>query len=216
MTEAASPSTMAAGSSAKYGRFKSLWRLIRYRLLIPLHRTPHPPEYTARGVAVGMLVAMTPTIGIQMFIVAGLWLIITRWFNWQFSLLAGVAYTWTTNAFTMIPVYYLFYVTGQLMLGNWDDINGFEKFTELVNRIANNPDFGFWQALWLWTVELFSGWGVPMFVGSIPWAIFSAWLGYVLTHQYIVRHRRKKAGRAAARRALQHKLHVPQSPAAID
>jgi hypothetical protein len=182
------------------GWWTGLMRLIRLRLVIPLHRTPHPPEYTARGVAIGLLVAMTPTIGIQMFIVAGLWVIVTRLFRWEFSLLAGVAYTWTTNAFTMIPFYYLFYVTGQLILGNWHDINGFDSFTQLVTSISSNPDLGFWQALWLWTVELFTGWGVPMFVGSIPWSLVSAWLGYVLTHSYIVRHRRKKAERAAERR----------------
>jgi uncharacterized protein len=176
-----------------------LQRAARYHLLIPLKRTPHPPEYTARGVAVGMLVAMTPTVGIQMFIIAGLWLVITRLFNWPFSLFAGLAYTWTTNAFTMLPLYYLFYVTGQVMLGHFDDINGFDRFSELVGSIGANPDQGFWQTLWLWSRELFSGWGVPMFVGSIPWAIFSAWAGYVVTYSYITRHRRKRLARMRSR-----------------
>lgn len=177
-----------------------LKRGAKYRLVIPLKRTPHPPEYTARGVAIGMLVAMTPTIGIQMFIIAGLWLVITRLFRWEFSLFAGLAYTWTTNAFTMVPIYYLFYVTGQVMLGRFGDINGFDRFSELVEAISANPALSFWEALWLWTVELFSGWGVPMFVGSIPWAIFSAWAGYWITYRYIVHHRRKRHERMRSRR----------------
>lgn len=188
-----------ARNSRKDGWWNGLKRLVRHRLVIPLKRHPHPPEYTARGVGVGLLVAMTPTIGIQMFIVAGLWLFVTRLLKWEFSLIAGLAYTWTTNVFTMIPIYYLSYVTGQVLLGNWDDINGFDNFSELVNRIANNPDVGFWQALWLWTVELFTGWGVPMFIGSIPWALLSAWLGYMFTHKYIVHHRRVKQERIHAR-----------------
>lgn len=189
-----------ANPGKKYDRLTGMWRLLRHRLVIPLKRNPHPPEYTARGVGIGMLVAMTPTVGLQMFIIAGLWVLITRVFKWEFSLFAGLAYTWTTNAFTMIPIYYLFYVTGQVMMGHFDDINGIDKFAELVNSVSGNPDLGFWESIWLWMSELFTGWGIPMFIGSIPWAVLSAWLGYTVTYKYIVRHRRKRAERMKARR----------------
>ena len=140
---------------------------------------------------------MTPTIGIQMFMIAGTWLFLTKVIKWDFSLLAGLGWTWTSNVFTMIPLYYLFYITGQIMMGNWGDISGFDHFSHLVGQINNNPDLSFWGKISLWMVNLFKGWGVPMFLGSIPWAIFSSWLGYKIAYNYVVRHREKRAQRMA-------------------
>lgn len=139
-----------------------------------------------------MLLAMTPTIGIQMFMIIGTWLFLTKVVKWEFSLLAGLGWTWTSNVFTMIPLYYLFYITGQVMLGNFDDISGFDQFTALVNDI-NDPNLSFIEKTKLWMVNLFEGWGVPMFLGSVPWAIFSSWLGYKIAYNYVVKYREKRA-----------------------
>ena len=179
----------------KHSWHKNLQRGAKYRLVVPLKRSTHPPEYTARGVAVGMLLAMTPTIGIQMFMIAGTWLFVTKFFKWDFSLIAGLGWTWTSNVFTMIPLYYLFYITGQIMLGNINDISGFDQFSELVGNISNNANLSFWEKTSMWMVNLFKGWGVPMFLGSIPWAIFSSWLGYKIAYSYVVKHREKRASR---------------------
>jgi len=176
----------------KHKWHKQLKRGAKFRLVIPLKRSKHPPEFTARGVAVGMLLAMTPTVGIQMFMMLGVWLFSTRVLKWDFSLLASVGWTWSTNVFTMIPLYYLFYVTGQLMLGHYDEISGFESFSRLMESV-NDPSLSFWEGTRIWMTNLFTGWGVPMFVGCIPWAILSSWLGYVLAYRYVVRYREKRA-----------------------
>ncbi len=144
-----------------------------------------------------MLLAMTPTIGIQMFMIAGTWLFLTKVVKWEFSLLAGLGWTWTSNVFTMIPLYYLFYITGQIMLGNFGDISGFGEFSQLVKDISNNGDLTFWEKTSMWMVNLFKGWGVPMFLGSVPWAILSSWLGDKVAYNYVVKHREKRARRMA-------------------
>lgn len=141
-----------------------------------------------------MLLAMTPTIGIQMFMIAGAWLFADKVLKWKFSLLAGVAWTWISNVFTMIPLYYLFYITGQIMLGHFNEISGFDQFANLINGI-NNPDLSFWDKTQQWMVNLFKGWGVPMFIGSIPWAILSSWMGYKIAYNYVVKHRKSRARR---------------------
>jgi hypothetical protein len=88
---------------------RSLWqrmvRLTTYRLLIPIKRARHAPEYGARGVMVGMAWAMTPLVGIQMYLVFMTWLIARRLFRWNFSLIIGLAWTWTTNVITLFPIY---------------------------------------------------------------------------------------------------------------
>jgi len=89
----------------RHGLFERLKRLTRYRLIVPIIRSKHGPEYSARGVLVGMLVAMTPTVGVQMPIVAFLWLLmrIIRT-SWNFSLIIAMAWTWVTKDVTAPPL----------------------------------------------------------------------------------------------------------------
>jgi uncharacterized protein (DUF2062 family) len=104
------------------GFWDRLARLVKFRLVVPLMRSRHTPEYSARGTAIGLAWAFTPTVGIQMPLVLVTWLIARRFPRWDFSLLLGLAWTWTTNVFTALPCYYLFYVTGRTMLGRWDQV----------------------------------------------------------------------------------------------
>ena len=75
----------------KRNLWQNLGRICRYRLVIPILRSPHPPEYKARGVAVGTAWAMTPLVGIQMYLVFMTWLISKKVFKWNFSLPLGLA-----------------------------------------------------------------------------------------------------------------------------
>ena len=180
-------------------------RLLLYRLVMPVLRAKYPPEYTARSVLFGLLVAMTPTVGIQMAIVFLIWLAI-RYIkpDWDFNVVIAMLWTWLTNVFTLAPIYYIFLVTGRIMLGSVDDITGYDAFAaHLKEALAADADMV--ESLWVYTVSLFEIWGVPMFVGSIPWAALSAWLGYRWSLRLINRFRRRRRERAAARRALKEK-----------
>ncbi len=172
---------------------------------MPVLRAKYPPEYTARSVLFGLLVAMTPTVGIQMAIVFLIWLAI-RYIkpDWDFNVVIAMLWTWLTNVFTLAPIYYIFLVTGRIMLGSVDDITGYDAFAaHLKEALAADADMV--ESLWVYTVSLFEIWGVPMFVGSIPWAALSAWLGYRWSLRLINRFRRRRRERAAARRALKEK-----------
>ncbi len=79
---------------------------MRLRLVIPVLRSSATPEYTARGVFVGLLVAMTPTVGIQMAIVAVIWAVVRMVRPaWDFNVVVGMLWTWVTNVFTPPPLY---------------------------------------------------------------------------------------------------------------
>ena len=78
----------------KYSFWQRIKRLLRLKLIIPLLRSPHPPEYKARGVAVGMAWAMTPLVGIQMWLVFMTWVIAKKIFKWGFSMPLALAWTW--------------------------------------------------------------------------------------------------------------------------
>lgn len=182
----------------KTGWMSGLRRLVRLRLVIPVMRAKHPPEYTARGVLVGVAVAMTPTVGVQMPIVAVIWLL-ARLFRpgLSFNPLLAMAWTWVTNVFTLAPFYYLFLVTGELMRGRFGESATYEAFSAHLALVLG-ADVTWYQALWVYLIELFRAWGVPMFLGCVPWAIVSAWVGYRwslrLSHSLVVR-RQKRHGR---------------------
>jgi len=110
------------GDAPKQGRNARSWwdrwvRLCRYKLVIPMKRSPHSPEHGARGVMIGLMWGLTPTVGIQMVFCLLTWVIAKRFFKWDFSLIISLAWTWTTNVITLVPAYYLFFLTGQVMLG---------------------------------------------------------------------------------------------------
>jgi uncharacterized protein (DUF2062 family) len=178
--------------------------MIRYRLHIPIIRSPHPPEHTARGVMIGTIWAFIPLFGIQMAFVVLTWAVATRLLNWNFSLINALAFTWVTNVFTIIPTYYVYYVTGQAMLGHWNDIAGYEAFAALFASTAP-PDAGFFEAIWAWIETLLTYWGLPIVLGSVPWTILLGWLGYRLSLNFIRAYRRRRAERMA-RRAREREL----------
>jgi len=177
-------------------------RLILYRLIMPVLRAKTPPEYTARSVLFGMLVAMTPTVGVQMPIVFLIWLPI-RYLRpqWNFNVVVAMAWTWVTNVFTLGPIYYVFLVTGRLMLGAEGGLTGYDEFAAMLQK-SLDTDAGIVESLWIYTVDLFRIWGVPMFVGSIPWAILASWLSYRWSLRLVNRFRRRRQEKATARRAM--------------
>ncbi len=179
----------------------SLTRLLLEKLIIPLRRSRHPPEYTARGVFIGLFVALTPTVGVQMAVVFGLWVIVRRVYRpWDFNLVVALAWTWVTNVATAPPLYYLYIVTGRMMLGRWGDLQGYHVFTQRLAATVPQ-DSGWLEAAWLYLVNLFQIFGVPMFVGCVPWMILGAWAGYVWSLGLLRGLARARARRAAARAA---------------
>lgn len=174
----------------KHTLLESLKRMVRLKLVVPLLRSPHPPEYKARGVAVGLAWAMTPLVGIQMWAVFMTWLIAKKVFKWSFSLPLGIAWTWVTNVFTMIPCYYIFYVTGQIMRWQVDSISGYSLLSENLKKVFLS-EAGFveqWKEFFIFIAKDF---GISMLIGCIPWAIAGTFFGYYLT----MRFERKRAER---------------------
>ena len=175
-----------------YSIFQNWGRLLKQKLMVPLLRSTHPPEYKAWGVAIGLGWAMTPLVGIQMSLVWLTWFI-ARKLKFHFSLPLGIAYTWVTNVFTMIPVYYLFYITGQLMRGNAQMDSGIKE--EMHQIFLSELPF---LEKWLYFFKaIVKDWGVSMMLGCIPWVIGSMILGYYLTLRYEEMRERRKAKRIA-------------------
>lgn len=191
----------------KTGMWNRLARATRLRLIVPILRSKHPPEYTARGVLVGMAWAMTPLVGIQMYCVFMTWLIARKVFKWDSSLIVGLAWTWVTNVFTMLPAYYVFYLTGQVMLGDWNDISGYKSFVDAY-RGTFAAGLSTWESLGKYAVMIVKDWGLAMAVGCLPWAALGGWIGYRVGLAYARRRAERIAHKRRHRRGGSHSVRL--------
>lgn len=164
------------------------YRAARFQLVIPMLRSKRPPEYIARATALGAALAFSPTTGLHSFLVAGIWGLADRGFKWRFSPIIAFAWTWIANPLTVLPIYYLLYVTGQVMRGRGDDLSGYADFVGLWDTLAAGNG-GFFDDLALGAKIFLEDWGIAMALGSVPWMLGAAAVGYVGSLAFIRRHR---------------------------
>lgn len=176
------------------GLWGRLSRAVRFRLLVPMMRSQHSPEHTARGVMIGLVCACIPSPVGQMGLAFGAWVLARRLFGWDFSLVQGLAWTWTTNVFTAAPCYYMFFLTGQVMLGRWDDLSGYASFVRAFSAVLSD-DTGFLESVYGLARAIFLDWGLAMYIGAVPWAAFLGWLGYRLGLRFVIAYRVARARR---------------------
>jgi len=170
---------------------ESLRRMARYRLVVPLKRSPHPPEHTARAVFVGLFWAFTPLVGIQMPLTFLTWLIAKKVVDRPFNLIVALAWNWVTNVFTMIPTYYVFYLTGQIMLGRWNDLSGYEAFASVWSGILLS-DISFHDRFINVLSEMAHAQGLPLAIGWMPFAFILSPLGYRWSLKLVEAHRKRR------------------------
>lgn len=175
--------------SRSFSLLQQWGRLLKLKLIVPILRLKHPPEYKARGVAIGLAWAMTPLVGIQMWLVLMTWLFLKKVCHWHFSLGLAIAWTWVTNVFTLPPVYYMFYATGQWMRSR--DVGAYQQLKQLISDTFLS-DLGFWEQWVLFFKLLLKDWGLSMAIGCIPWAVFFGFLGYYLTYRFEKKREEKR------------------------
>ena len=164
---------------------------LKARLVSPILDGKHPPEHTARGVAVGLFIALTPTVGVQILIIAAIWAVVRAIKpQWDFNFIVASAWTFVTNVFTAAPIYYLFVQTGRIIMGRWDKLRDYDAYTTRFDK-TELPDLAWYESMWRQMVEIFDVFGLPMIIGCLPWAIAGAWIGYVWSYRLISRHREK-------------------------
>ena len=149
----------------------SLERATRYHLIVPLRRSRHPPEHTARGVAAGVFWGVLPILGLQTVAIVLTWTLARRT-RWDLSLVQALAWQWVNNPLTMVPLYYLFYTTGHLMAGHgW--AGGYHAFLGLWTATTSET------ATWLGkAISIARVLGLPTLLGAVPWAVVGALLTY--------------------------------------
>lgn len=158
-----------------------------YRVL-HVNDTPHR---IALGVAIGMLIAWTPTMGFQMILTV----LLSALFG--ANKLVGVPFVWISNPLTAGPIYGPNFLIGKLMLGgNYQAPNFYVVLYAsggwwgevMINRII-----AWWEATWKVFAPLWLGsFVVGVLVGGLTYfAVRYAVVAY-RTHRHLKHPHRKK------------------------
>ena len=76
-----------------------------------------------------------------------------------------------TNIFTVPIVYYVFLITGRLMLGRWEEFLGFDEFAKRLEDILSIGGGGVTAAYDI-MLAMISLWGIPLLLVAFPGLYF--------------------------------------------
>jgi len=143
------------------------------------------PHRIALGVAIGIFVAWTPTIGLQMVLTLVLSVLLRA------NKLVGLPFVWLSNPLTVIPIYYPSYRLGRWMLGSHAAAPDFEKIFTVEGT--------WWGEIWLnrihawWTASWHAFW--PLWLGSLVVATVLGVATYFILYRLIVLYRLRRLHR---------------------
>ncbi|MFH2002840.1 MAG: DUF2062 domain-containing protein, partial [Planctomycetota bacterium] len=143
------------------------------KFIQPIFTINDTPHSIALGVALGVFVALTPTVGMQMLIILVLGTLIRA------NRIIGVLLVWISNPITLIPMYYGYYWLGGKILSV--ELWTFATFSSKIDAVMavkeHSGYFGMIQ-------KLFSDLGPSLFLGSLiiatvcsvplyPWVLYA-------------------------------------------
>ena len=156
------------------------------RRFLRLRATPHA---IALGAAIGVFIAMTPTVGLQMVIAFVLATILGG------NRLAAVLPAWITNPVTIVPIYTFNYWLGTVLVGG----PGVEDFRQEFSGIAHAyEEGGFGDATGL-VFDLGADVLLPLWIGSVLVGLVGALAAYPLMRRAVIRFHDHRARKRAAR-----------------
>ena len=169
---------------------KKIEKIIHEKLINPVIHSTDPVSEVSLGVAVGVFLGLTPTVGIQMYLTALVWSIYRYIFRRHFSLPVGIAMVWISNPLTMVPLYYLFLLTGYWLLEIQNGLS-YDLFSENLNQISSTE--GTWEMIVAGTRFLLIELGWPMVIGSLIFAVPGFIISFLITERIVTSHRKRQA-----------------------
>lgn len=158
-----------------------------FRAMLMLDDSSHR---IALGGAIGMFFALTPTMGIQMFLVLLLAVLTRRWFT--FNKVAALLMVYVSNPLTALPIYWFNYKLGTIYFPGTTSRKEFEALLQ-YDGLAE------W---WASFTHLFRDVGVPLVAGSLVMATCCGLATYPILLRVIRNLRRaERAALKAQKRA---------------
>ncbi len=154
-----------------------LKRWFIYRVL-HVDDTPHR---IALGVAVGIFITWTPSIGFQMLLTVAISTLLRA------NKFVGVPFVWISNPLTLVPIYGPNFLLGAWLLG------GDYSYDRFADSLAHAVSFGgtWWERIQSWweaTIHFF--W--PLWIGSVINALVLGVITYVLIYWGVTAYRKRR------------------------
>jgi uncharacterized protein (DUF2062 family) len=178
-------------------RIRLIKRQVQRFVLHTVLHADDPPHRLALGLAIGMFITFTPTVGFQMALVVFLaWLL-------RANKVVGVPLVWISNPATIVPIFYLCYRLGRFVMSG--DAVGLQWWDEL-----SHPTAPWWsQTAFYW--QRFTEIAAPLWVGSLVVATIVGYATYYISYYTIYGYRMKRWGQPMPPSATPEK---PASPSA--
>jgi uncharacterized protein len=162
-------------------RARLISRRVRWFVYHNLLHADDPPERLARGVAIGMFITFTPTIGLQMVLVVFLaWLL-------RGNKVVGLPLVWISNPVTFVPIFYPCYIIGAMILGHSP------KRIEWWRELGQPPD-GMWDTFRFYYDRLESI-AAPLWVGCVFVGLVLGLLSYFVVFHTVRSYRLRRWGK---------------------
>ena len=136
------------------------------RILTDLLAVDDSAHAVAFGAAVGMFLGLTPTVGIQMLLVALVAVFARGWL--YFNRTAALLMVYVTNPLTLVPIYWFNYRVGASIVG------GSATRDDLAAAVTYDGLADWWASIQTLVVSI--GW--PLLVGSLVVATIGSAITY--------------------------------------
>ncbi|MDR2098611.1 MAG: DUF2062 domain-containing protein [Rickettsiales bacterium] len=185
---------------------KIIRRIFRYIVRSFKDKENRNPAYLGRSFAVGFFSGMWVLWG-QTGIAIAIWFLAGRTRRFRFNVVLACLTTLITNPLTTPAWFYLYYLTGQAMLGG--KAIEFANFAQQLKPLLETLDL---DSIVNSIKLLAKGIGRPIMIGSIPWYPIIGAIGYYIGARVSVHLRRKRLHKRKhrIRRLIGYLKKIPQ------
>lgn len=177
---------------------RKLLRLLQRHLILPFQESDAPAPQVAWGAAIGLFIGLTPTMGVQMYLSAAVWVICRYGLRLNFNLPIAIAMVWISNPVTVVPLYFGYLKSGDWLLG-WlgypVSTMDYATFEALFHNIGQENPHGWWERTVEGILLVFWKFGWPIVVGGLAWAISLSIASYPAALFAVLRYRKAAAAR---------------------
>ena len=167
------------------------WQKLKRFIVLRVLHANDPPHALALGLAIGVFVAMTPTIGAQMVIAAAIAA------SFRANKILAMAAVWISNPATMVQIYYVNWRIGQHFVetGIVDGESAVQaQITKIIESIGGMSNLFFHlldKAFWSELLRLVWALGIELWIGSFLVGLVCALPSYAITRWIITAYRRR-------------------------
>jgi uncharacterized protein (DUF2062 family) len=204
LLEDSRPLTVGSGDA---GMRQAVRRIIHERIVARLLTINDTPRAIALGTSIGLFLALTPTVGIQVLLALVICTIVRA------NRLAAVALVFVSNPVTMLPIYWVDYVLGCWVSGiaPIDHATFDANWAVVWQRVS---DAGMIEGVMEGARVLLGDIGRPMMIGgSLLGAILALPL-YPITRRGVIAHRKRREARHAVDRLKELRAEASTDPLA--